>query len=258
MMPNGRAGPADRLSRRLPCWRGWSVALVVVWALLLPACGEGSESGTRGGERPPTAEQTAEEETTSTGGVPDLTTLEVEPEEESGMLPARGLEQAEARPLPEDPPEGIRVFPATTNRLVEGEVDYPQSPATNGDHDPLWTNCGFYDEPVEEEQAVHSLDHGVVWITYRPDLEGSQVAELRESYGREPYVIVSPYPEQDSSVVATSWRIQLALDSAEDPRLAQFVRDFRISEIAPLSGNGCVRGSGEPVVVGPESYYEEG
>jgi hypothetical protein len=47
-------------------------------------------------------------------------------------------------------------------------------------------------------------------------------------------------------VIATSWRVQLELNSANDPRLEQFVNEFRISELAPLSGNRCVLGVGDP------------
>jgi hypothetical protein len=38
----------------------------------------------------------------------------------------------------------------------------------------------------------------------------------------------------------------LKLDGASDPRLRKFVDQFRISEIAPLSGNRCVGGVGNP------------
>ena len=78
------------------------------------------------------------------------------------------------------------------------------------------------------------MDHGVVWITYSPHLPQQQPETLR-SYGNENYVIVSPYPGQDAPVIATSWRIQLQLNSASDPRLDQFVNEFKISELAPLS-----------------------
>jgi hypothetical protein len=89
------------------------------------------------------------------------------------------------------------------------------------------------------------MDHGVVWITHQPGLPAAQVEKLR-SYGDEEYVIVSPYPGQDAPVVATSWRVQLGLDGADDPRLREFVDGFRRSEIAPLSGNRCEGGVGNP------------
>jgi hypothetical protein len=57
---------------------------------------------------------------------------------------------------------------------------------------------------------------------------------------------VSPYPGQDVPVIATSWRVQLKLEGSGDPRLRQFVDQFRISEISPLSGNRCSLGVGNP------------
>ena len=199
------------------------------------------------------AEETTRAETTASerggaagsGEAAELARAEVGSEEITNMLPADGKKPDPAQPLPEDPPEGIKVYPATTNATVKGPIEYDREPPTNGDHDPLWQNCGFYEEPIEDRHAVHSMDHGVVWITYRPNLPAGQLEKLR-SYGDERYVLISPYPGQDAPVIATSWRVQLELKGADDPRLRQFVDQFRISELAPLSGNRCTGGVGDP------------
>lgn len=179
------------------------------------------------------------------GEAAELARAEVGKKEIANMLPAGGEKPDRARPLPEDPPEGIEVYPSTTNATVKGPIEYDREPPTNGDHDPLWQNCGFYEKPIEDRHAVHSMDHGVVWITHRPDLPRRQIEALRP-YGDERYVIVSPYPGQDAPVVATSWRVQLELEGTGDPRLRQFVDQFRISELSPLSGNRCSLGVGNP------------
>ncbi len=99
--------------------------------------------------------------------------------------------------------------------------------------------------PVQNENAVHSLNHEAVWITYQPDLPAKQVDILR-GLAREECVLVSPYPDLYAHAVATAWRNQLALEGVDDPRLRQFVDQFRISETTPRSGNGCTGGIGEP------------
>ena len=190
-------------------------------------------------------EETTVEKVGASGEEAELARAEVGKEEISHMMPAGGEKPDAARPLPENPPNGIEIYPATTNHTVEGPIDYERHPPTNGDHDPLWQNCGFYEEPIEDRHAVHSMDHGVVWITYRSDLPERQIKSLRP-YGKENYVIVSPYPGQDSPVIATSWRVQLELNDSDDPRLRRFVNQFRISELAPLSGNRCTLGVGSP------------
>jgi hypothetical protein len=240
--------------------RGAKVALsVLAGALILTgaACGGGDATGA---SKDPEKQQAAEKaeqgaagkttvmEPTSElaeGESAELERAEAGEREITNMLPAGGKKPDPARPLPEDPPEGIEVYPATTNRIVKGPIEYERQPPTNGDHDPLWQNCGFYEKPIKDRHAVHSMDHGVVWITYRPNLSRRQIEALRP-YRDERYVIVSPYPGQDAPVIATSWRVQLELEGPGDPRLRQFVEGFRISELSPLSGNRCALGVGNP------------
>jgi hypothetical protein len=60
-------------------------------------------------------------------------------------------------------------------RHTDGDVDYAQTPPVGGEHNPVWQNCGFYQEPVRDETAVHSLEHGAVWITYSPDIPQDEI-----------------------------------------------------------------------------------
>ena len=240
------------------------MVLLGIIVLLVAACGGGAQgnssddpgqqepSGTQeqGDSSTASPEESAVEETTegntgASGEEAELARAEIGKQEISNMLPAGGKKPDAAQPLPEDPPKGIEVYPATTNHTVKGPIEYDTEPPTNGNHDPLWQNCGIYEEPIEDRHAVHSMDHGVVWITYRPDLPKQQLETLRP-YGEDNYVILSPYPGQVAPVTATSWRVQLELDSADDPRLRRFVNQFRISELAPLSGNRCTLGVGNP------------
>ncbi len=227
--------------------RGVKVAALILCSIFVLAACDGDSTGNApeaSGEAP---ETTASEKTAAAGSdeAAELARAEVGRKEITNMLPADGKKPDPPRPLPDDPPDGIEVYPATTNRTTREPIEYEREPPTNGDHDPLWQNCGFYERPVKDRHAVHSMDHGVVWITYRPDLPVGQVDELR-SYAGEDYVIVSPYPGQDAPVIATSWRVQLELDDPSDLRLRKFVDQFRISEIAPLSGNRCTGGVGNP------------
>ena len=244
-------------------YRDILLALLVLASLvLLAACGgaapsgeEDVDTGETGGDPATVSEETGGGETTS--GEVALTPAEatVGPDENSNMLPAGGREPDPDQPPPEDPPEGVRTYPATTNNTVEGSISYDRDPPTNGDHSPIWQNCGFYGEPVENETAVHSMDHGAVWITYQPDLPADQIETLR-GLGQEEYVLVSPYPGLSAPVVATAWRNQLELEETDDPRLRQFVDQFRILETAPLSGNKCFSGRGEPEVAPPSAQQE--
>lgn len=118
-------------------------------------------------------------------------------------------------------------------------VTYAQVPPDSGDHSPVWQHCGFYSEPIGNEHAVHSLEHGVVWITYQPDLPAEQIETLRQLARVQEYVIVSAYPDLPAPVVVSAWEQQLQVTSAGDPRLEPTVSAFTNSPLAPEPDGGC-------------------
>jgi len=126
---------------------------------------------------------------------------------------------------------------------TSANVDYEQSPPVGGAHDPVWQNCGYYDKPVRDENAVHSLEHGAVWITYSPDLPQDQVTELQNIAQSRSYILVSPYPGLYSPVVASAWGKQVALDGPEDPGLESFIKAYRLGPQTPEPGAVCTGGT---------------
>lgn len=125
---------------------------------------------------------------------------------------------------------------------VTGAVQYPQSPPAGGPHNPVWLNCGAYSKPVQNENAVHSLEHGAAWVTYRPGLSAEGVAALRAALP-DTYTLLSPYPGLKAPVVVSTWGRQLALKGVGDKRLGEFVREYRLSS-APEPGAPCTGGIG--------------
>lgn len=141
---------------------------------------------------------------------------------------------------------GVQTYAETSNH-VQGPVHYPQTPPAGGNHNPTWLNCGIYASPVPNENAVHNLEHGAVWITYRPDLPAANVQRLRTIVGSQTYVDLSPYPGLPAPVVASAWGKQLRLQSADDPQLSQFIRKYRLGPQNPEPGAPCTGGIGTPI-----------
>ena len=128
----------------------------------------------------------------------------------------------------------------------EGEVDYQCVPPPEGMHATVWWNCGFYDEPVRDENAVHSLEHGAVWLAYAPGLADADVEVLHDLARENEKVLAAPYEGLDDgvAVVATAWARQLMLESVDDPRLEEFVDLYQDGSQSPEVGASC---SGTPV-----------
>jgi hypothetical protein len=142
---------------------------------------------------------------------------------------------------------------------VTAPVTYSVTPPVGGQHNATWMNCGVYDRPVPSERAVHNLEHGAVWITYRPSLSQSEVDQLRAFVQKQAlvsstegapsrYMDLAPYPGLPSPIVISSWGFQLRVSSPADPRLQQFVNKFRASPAyTPEHGGACTGGVGTPL-----------
>ena len=149
----------------------------------------------------------------------------------------------------EDPPSlaGVQTFTVASADHVTTPVRYPQTPPAGGDHNAVWLNCGIYDRPVPNENAVHGLEHGAVWITYRPDLPADQVQQLRSKVRGRTYLMLSPFPNLPAPVVASAWGAQLRLTGAADERLDAFITKYRQGPQAPEPGAPCDGGTGTPL-----------
>ena len=143
-------------------------------------------------------------------------------------------------------PEGTEEIAVDAPTHVEGRIYDAHEVPAGGPHSPIWANCGFYSEPIAAENAVHSLEHGAAWITYTADVPASQLEILRRLAGPSDKVLVSPAEGQQSPITMTAWGNRLGLDSADDPRLEQFVAEFGGSLTAPEPGGSCTRGVGVP------------
>lgn len=83
---------------------------------------------------------------------------------------------------------------------------------------------------MPNEYAVHSLEHGAAWVTYRPDLPAEQVRQLAalseiNEITRE-YVLVSPYEGIPAPIVVVAWGVWVPFESAADPLLAPTVMGY--------------------------------
>lgn len=145
-----------------------------------------------------------------------------------------------------DEVDGVEIEAGQSNLHVEGPIDYDADPPSGGDHapPPEWLDCGVYDVPVPNENAVHSLEHGAVWFAHDPDADVDVDALVALAGDAPDRVIVSPYPDLPAPVVAVAWERRLETDSADDPRLAEFLETYVNGPAAPEPGATCSGGVG--------------
>ncbi|AFZ66695.1 DUF3105 domain-containing protein [Deinococcus peraridilitoris] len=141
--------------------------------------------------------------------------------------------------------EGEKTFNYQGSQHQQGRIDYTETPPVGGLHNPVWQNCGVYDQPIANEYAVHSLEHGAVWITYRPDLPSAEVDKLKALVDGRGHTLLSPYPNLPSPVVVSAWNRQLSVENADDKRLERFLEAYESGSQAPERGASCSGGMGD-------------
>jgi hypothetical protein len=148
--------------------------------------------------------------------------------------------------LRDEPPSlaAVTAYDDLRTDHVTGSYAYEVTPPVGGPHDDRWLDCGVYDEPVRDENAVHDLEHGTVWITYRPDLPDDDVEALADALPQNG--ILSPYDDLPAPVVVTVWGRQLRLDGADDERLTLFVEEYADGVTAPEPMQSCAGGVEDP------------
>jgi hypothetical protein len=141
-------------------------------------------------------------------------------------------------------------FPELSRNHTEGHVHYefgtgeecvlfdllcPARPPVGGDHSAIWQACRFYDQPIYNEHAVHSLEHGAIWIAYQDTLPATEIA-LIEAITQEPgirstHVLAAPWDEVldgplPAPIVLSAWRAQVWVDDITDPVVDEFIDDY--------------------------------
>jgi len=146
--------------------------------------------------------------------------------------------------------EGVQTYP-DKSEYHDHVTSLPEPsgtiPPVFGAHFNAWQNCGIYDQPVTLGNALHSMEHGAVWLTYSPDLNETQIAELQDLVHGHDFVLMSPYPPQTDPVVLTAWGVQLVINSMPDDRIMKFIDYYEQGPQNPEPGAPCSGAIGNPI-----------
>ena len=108
---------------------------------------------------------------------------------------------------------------------------YNSNPPSSGAHYASPANWRVYDYEVNDKIFIHNLEHGGVWIAYRPTISSEAKAELKaiveEFSGSK--LVMAPRSTNDADVAAVAWTKVLKFDLAQgklSPEQKGQVRDF--------------------------------
>ncbi len=124
-------------------------------------------------------------------------------------------------------------------------VAYDRFPPVGGPHDAEWADCNgtVYTVAVRDENMVHTLEHGAIWIAYNPaKIAAGDLAVLTALVKGKSYISLTPYPTLDRPISVQAWAHQLKVDSASDVRIRQFITALQANPyIAPEPNGECAQ-----------------
>jgi hypothetical protein len=142
--------------------------------------------------------------------------------------------------------DGVKTWSGKLARThVTSKVSYPMHPPVGGNHNPVWLNCNgdVYSQPVQDENAVHALEHGAVWVTYTDKASKADVDALAAKVKKTPYSLMSPYQNQDAPLTLSAWGHQVTVKSASDPEVDKFFAAYVQGRQTPEPGASCTGGA---------------
>jgi hypothetical protein len=141
--------------------------------------------------------------------------------------------------------DGVKTWKGTLSRNhVTKTVKYPMEPPVGGDHNQVWMNCNgdVYTKAINNMNAVHSLEHGAVWVTYNSKASDADVKALAAKVKKTPYALMSPVEDQKDPIMLSAWGKQRTVTAASDPNVDKFFAEFVQGKQTPEPGAACTNG----------------
>jgi hypothetical protein len=112
---------------------------------------------------------------------------------------------------------------------------YNSNPPTSGPHYVQPADWGVYERALPDEQLVHNLEHGGIWISYK-DIDADTKSKLEAVAKANPgSVIVTPRSANDVKIAVASWTRLMKLDSYDETKILDFIKANKNKSPEPLA-----------------------
>lgn len=109
---------------------------------------------------------------------------------------------------------------------------YNSNPPSSGAHFNSPANWGVYDYEAHDQIFLHNLEHGGVWIAYRPNVSQEVVRALQSIVddvggAQSAKIIMVPRPLNDTDIAIVAWSRVLKFDLVDGAFTEQQTEDVR-------------------------------
>ncbi len=100
---------------------------------------------------------------------------------------------------------------------------YNSNPPTSGWHYAQEASWGVHSEELPDEQVLHNLEHGGIWISYT-GIDQDTRNKIEDLVKRYPdKLIITPRAKDDAKIVVASWTRLLKLDQYDETKIVEFI-----------------------------------
>jgi hypothetical protein len=108
--------------------------------------------------------------------------------------------------------------------------EYNSNPPTSGPHYAQPAKAQYYDHEVADERLVHNLEHGEIWISYKPSVPQSVVDELKK-FADGVFIVIAPRAANDTDIALAAWtrldKFDLENGALDGARVKDFILRYR-------------------------------
>ncbi len=100
---------------------------------------------------------------------------------------------------------------------------YNSNPPTSGWHYAQEATWGVHAQELPDEQVLHNLEHGGIWISYTGIDQDTQakIEDLAKKYPDK--LIITPRAKDDTKIVVASWTRLLKMDQYDETKIVEFI-----------------------------------
>ena len=142
------------------------------------------------------------------------------------------------KPAPK-PQIGQVLSEQSRDHIAQGSKQHPpysSNPPTSGSHWPQPAKCQIYIDEIADEAAIHSLEHGAVWVSYKNKNDKNIVAKLADLVkGNSNKVLLSPRSKNDSAIAVVSWNRLLKLDDFDSRKITDLINNYKNNSPEPFA-----------------------
>lgn len=132
------------------------------------------------------------------------------------------------------PGEEISIVSREHINVGDPHEPYNSNPPTSGPH-AAPAEWGISPEEIPDENAIHNLEHGGIWISYK-DLDEESLTSLKDITRRNrTSVVLSPREANDNTIAVASWGRLLKLDTVDEELINEFIKQNKNKSPEPLA-----------------------